>query len=137
MKQKAAKKLFAPSIALAGLLAIATPAQAAGENFGPWNGNVKVGDALLPSPKTHTERRQVYGGAEAGAFIMIRLFQTVVSPQDGPACRYHPVCSAYGKLSVERFGALLGSLLAGDRLLRCNPFNPPGEDPVPIRLGDD
>ncbi|MBN2041904.1 MAG: membrane protein insertion efficiency factor YidD [Spirochaetes bacterium] len=65
---------------------------------------------------------------------MIRAFQKFISPQDGPNCRFHPTCSRYGKVAVLRYGAFIGALLAGDRIIRCNPFTPPGEDPVPDTL---
>ncbi|HNU91287.1 MAG TPA: membrane protein insertion efficiency factor YidD [Spirochaetota bacterium] len=66
--------------------------------------------------------------------MLIRFFQVVISPQDGPNCRFHPTCSAYAAAAVERFGMFAGSLLAGDRVLRCNPYTPPGEDPLPMEI---
>jgi len=35
---------------------------------------------------------------------------------------------------VLKHGAFWGAILAGDRLLRCNPFYPPSKDPVPEKL---
>jgi putative component of membrane protein insertase Oxa1/YidC/SpoIIIJ protein YidD len=35
--------------------------------------------------------------------------------------------------AIERYGILRGALLAGWRLLRCNPFSHGGYDPVPGR----
>ncbi len=46
-------------------------------------------------------------------------------------CRYEPTCSAYAADSIRRFGVGRGVLLAGWRLLRCNPFSRGGFDPVP------
>jgi hypothetical protein len=76
----------------------------------------------------------VYNGPQGGAFFLIRFFQIVISPQDGPNCRHIPTCSAYGKDAVLKHGAFWGAILAGDRLLRCNPFYPPSKDPVPEKL---
>ncbi|MCP4134027.1 MAG: membrane protein insertion efficiency factor YidD [bacterium] len=82
--------------------------------------------------------RKIYNGLQGGGYFLIRFFQVVISPQDGPSCRYRPVCSAYGRQAVEKHGALLGSMMAGDRLIRCNPYNPPGPNPVPNTVfGDD
>ena len=33
--------------------------------------------------------------------------------------------------AIEKYGAVKGSLLAGWRILRCNPFSKGGYDPVP------
>ncbi|MCX7680295.1 MAG: membrane protein insertion efficiency factor YidD [Spirochaetes bacterium] len=78
--------------------------------------------------------RPLYNSFSATAWFFLRFFQIVISPQDGPNCRFHPTCSRYASEAVQRYGALVGSLLAGDRLIRCNPYNPPGNDPVPNEL---
>lgn len=110
--------------------------------FQPWNSDLLVGDEqkgqipllILEAPRKKPST--VYGGPQGGAYSLIRFFQIFISPQDGPNCRFRPTCSAYGRKAVERFGALLGAILAGDRLIRCNPYNPPGDDPVPSKLLD-
>ena len=45
-------------------------------------------------------------------------------------CKYHPSCSQYAIDAVRERGLLRGSLLAGWRLLRCNPWSRGGFDPV-------
>jgi uncharacterized protein len=60
----------------------------------------------------------------------IRLYQTLVSPLLGPRCRYSPTCSSYAIDAVRSFGILRGTVLAGWRLLRCNPWSAGGFDPV-------
>jgi putative membrane protein insertion efficiency factor len=61
----------------------------------------------------------------------IRAYQRFISPALPRRCKYHPTCSAYAAQSIKRFGILRGSLLAGWRLLRCNPWSHGGYDPVP------
>ncbi len=61
---------------------------------------------------------------------LLRVYQRWVSPMFGPRCRYYPSCSDYAAQAVERFGILRGLVLAGWRLLRCNPFSRGGYDPV-------
>jgi hypothetical protein len=46
-------------------------------------------------------------------------------------CRFHPFCSHYGYQAIYKYGVLKGGLMATWRVLRCNPFNPGGYDPVP------
>jgi len=62
---------------------------------------------------------------------LIRAYQFTLSPVLGPACRFYPSCSRYGFQAIQKHGALKGSLLAIWRVVRCNPFNPGGYDPVP------
>jgi putative membrane protein insertion efficiency factor len=62
---------------------------------------------------------------------LIRAYQYVLSPLFTPACRFHPTCSEYAFQAVKRHGALRGAWMALRRILRCNPFNSGGFDPVP------
>jgi putative membrane protein insertion efficiency factor len=61
---------------------------------------------------------------------LIRLYQRVISPALPRRCKYHPTCSDYALQAVQRYGILRGAVLAGWRLLRCNPFSHGGYDPV-------
>ena len=45
-------------------------------------------------------------------------------------CKYNPSCSEYAKQSIEKYGALRGTILASGRLLRCNHWSKGGDDPV-------
>ncbi len=62
---------------------------------------------------------------------LIRLYQAVISPGLPPACRFYPSCSHYGYQAIYRYGLIKGGFMAIWRVLRCNPFNPGGLDPVP------
>ena len=61
----------------------------------------------------------------------IRKYQKFLSPLKSTRCPYYPTCSNYGLQAIEKYGALKGGLLAGWRILRCNPFSHGGYDPVP------
>jgi hypothetical protein len=37
-------------------------------------------------------------------------------------CQFHPSCSNYGAQAITKFGPILGSAIASDRIIRCNPF---------------
>lgn len=60
----------------------------------------------------------------------ILVYQRVISPALPRRCRYEPTCSAYAVEALREFGILRGLVLAGWRLLRCNPFSHGGFDPV-------
>jgi len=71
---------------------------------------------------------------------MIRVYQYTISPDHSPlmtrllpggVCRFHPTCSQYTYEAIEKYGVVKGSLMGAWRVLRCNPFNPGGHDPVP------
>ncbi len=63
--------------------------------------------------------------------ILIRLYQMTISRALPPdTCRFYPSCSHYGYQSIYKYGLIKGSLMATWRVLRCNPFNPGGFDPV-------
>lgn len=67
------------------------------------------------------------------AFLIggVRLYQATLSPLIGPCCRFHPTCSNYCIEAIRVHGPFYGSWLTFRRLLRCRPFGPSGEDPVP------
>jgi uncharacterized protein len=60
----------------------------------------------------------------------IRIYQKVVSPLFGTRCKYYPSCSEYAAQAITKFGILRGLVLAGWRVLRCNPWSHGGVDPV-------
>jgi len=63
---------------------------------------------------------------------LIRSYQATVSRAlPANTCRFYPSCSHYGYQAIYIHGALKGGLMAIWRILRCNPFNPGGYDPVP------
>ncbi len=62
---------------------------------------------------------------------LIRLYQLTFSKILPPSCRFEPSCSHYTYEAIEKYGLLKGSWLGFKRILRCNPFNPGGYDPVP------
>lgn len=65
--------------------------------------------------------------------LPLRAYRRLVSPALAPRCRYYPSCSAYAEEAIRELGAVRGVLLAGWRLLRCNPFSKGGFDAVADR----
>ncbi|MFL5869021.1 MAG: membrane protein insertion efficiency factor YidD [Thermoleophilaceae bacterium] len=62
------------------------------------------------------------------AIAPIRLYQRALSPALPSRCKYHPSCSQYAVEAVRTYGILRGIVLAGWRLLRCNPWSHGGVD---------
>jgi putative membrane protein insertion efficiency factor len=57
------------------------------------------------------------------AVLPIRAYQLLLSPLVGQRCKYYPSCSEYAAQAIQRYGILRGLVLAGWRLLRCNPWS--------------
>jgi len=65
------------------------------------------------------------------AIFFLLGYRTLISPFFPASCRFHPSCSGYAMEAIARHGVGRGMLLAVGRLLRCQPLNPGGYDPVP------
>ena len=93
--------------------------------------------------KSRLELRDSTSELEMAGLTLLRLYQVVLSSQDGPRCMFHPCCSEYAKQVLIMHGTVAGTLLAIDRYLRCNgvdrdlyPYDPTLRkllDPVPER----
>ena len=68
--------------------------------------------------------------ARAVVTAPIVLYQRVISPALPRRCKYEPTCSRYAVEAIREFGILRGLVLAGWRLLRCNPWSHGGYDPA-------
>lgn len=72
------------------------------------------------------------------ALRLIRFYQKTLSFDHGALshlfpygyCRFQPTCSEYAYQAVAKYGVIKGGLMAFWRVLRCNPFNKGGHDPV-------
>ena len=58
------------------------------------------------------------------------VYRRVISPALPARCKYHPTCSQYAVEAIRRYGVLRGLVLAGWRVLRCNPWSHGGVDLV-------
>ncbi|UCD20005.1 MAG: membrane protein insertion efficiency factor YidD [candidate division WOR-3 bacterium] len=52
----------------------------------------------------------------------IKLYKTLISPSQGDVCNFSPSCSHFTRQAIEKYGIIWGSLMASDRLMRCNPW---------------
>ncbi len=83
-------------------------------------------EARERSPVAHTAARL----ARAVVLAPIIVYQRAISPAIPRRCKYEPTCSRYAVEAIREYGILRGLVLAGWRLLRCNPWSDGGYDPV-------
>ena len=62
---------------------------------------------------------QMQDGNPTIAAAPIHLFRNTLSRADGHRCPMNPSCSSYALTAMQRHGALMGWIMACDRLLRC------------------
>ena len=58
----------------------------------------------------------------------VHLWRWTLGPLFAGSCKYHPSCSQYALDALRAHGFFKGSVLAGWRLLRCNPWSHGGVD---------
>lgn len=89
-------------------------------------------DSIPPEPSLRDLRLTPGNLPRWVALALIRLYQMTIARTLPPdTCRFYPSCSHYGYQAIYKYGLLKGGLMAIWRILRCNPFNPGGIDPVP------
>ncbi len=63
------------------------------------------------------------------AIGLVRLYQLLLAPLvPAGSCKYHPSCSQYALDALREHGLLRGTVLAGWRVARCNPWSDGGVD---------
>jgi putative membrane protein insertion efficiency factor len=77
-----------------------------------------------------TRQRRPTSGARRPVLAAIRWYQRNISTGLTASCRFQPTCSHYTYEAVEAYGVSRGVLMGVWRLLRCNPLNDGGFDPV-------
>jgi putative membrane protein insertion efficiency factor len=65
---------------------------------------------------------------------MINAYRKFLSPLKKPCCRFYPTCSSYAYEAINVHGVFKGTAMAAWRILRCNPFNKGGYDPVKPKI---
>ena len=61
---------------------------------------------------------------------MILIYQSMPLSSHG-RCKFVPTCSNYMEEAIITHGVLKGGWLGLKRIMRCNPWNVGGYDPVP------
>lgn len=63
--------------------------------------------------------------------VLIRFYQTAISPYTPATCRFTPTCSQYSLEALKKYGLWKGGKLAVKRIMSCHPWGKSGYDPVP------
>ncbi len=72
------------------------------------------------------------------AVYLIKIYQKTLSFDHGPLkffhpygfCRFTPTCSQYGVEAISKYGIIKGGIKTIWRIIRCNPWNKGGYDPI-------
>jgi putative membrane protein insertion efficiency factor len=68
--------------------------------------------------------------------LMVRFYQSAISPFTPSACRFEPSCSSYMIEALQKHGLFYGGFLGIKRILGCHPWGEKGYDPVPTKKCD-
>ncbi|MBL6646724.1 MAG: membrane protein insertion efficiency factor YidD [Flavobacteriaceae bacterium] len=63
--------------------------------------------------------------------VIIKVYQTLISPFFPASCRFSPTCSSYALEAFQKHGPLKGLWLTIKRIGKCHPWGGKGHDPVP------
>ena len=101
---------------------------------------------LFQSLKVFVQKRPILPAkfARKAVAMFICMYQKILSPDHGfPSrfypygfCRFYPSCSEYSRQTVLSYGLVRGFGNAARRMLRCNPWNAGGIDPVPHKSSE-
>ncbi|MBQ2873350.1 MAG: membrane protein insertion efficiency factor YidD [Bacilli bacterium] len=61
---------------------------------------------------------------------LIKIYQKIPGPWH-EICKHQPTCSNYAIGVIKEFGFFKGSFFAIKRILKCNPWDKGGYDPIP------
>jgi putative membrane protein insertion efficiency factor len=63
--------------------------------------------------------------------MLVKFYQSAISPLFPSACRYTPTCSTYMIQAIKIHGPWKGFIMGLKRFSRCHPWGGSGFDPVP------
>jgi len=82
-------------------------------------------------PKLRDLSRHILNWPRFFILGLIRFYQMTLSRvMPANTCQFYPSCSHYGYQAIYKYGVVHGGVMAVWRILRCNPFNHGGFDPV-------
>jgi len=85
-----------------------------------------VAALALGADSLRPPQRQVSARLLLAAIGRYQLYVSPLLARAGVSCRFRPTCSHYAQGAIEKSGAIVGSLRALWRVLRCGPWTPAG-----------
>jgi len=96
-----------------------------------WRGKPVPPEYDVQDPSLDDLPRTIFHIPRLLLLLLVRGYQATFSrtlPVD--TCRFYPSCSHYGYQAIYKYGIWKGGALSAWRILRCNPFNHGGFDPL-------
>ncbi|MDI6793714.1 MAG: membrane protein insertion efficiency factor YidD [bacterium] len=84
----------------------------------PWG--IKNEKAVPPKTPEEKKLPSFLSGLKSLSLKAIRIYQLIISPQQGKVCNFEPSCSHFGFEAIHRYGPIKGILITSDRLQRCH-----------------
>jgi putative component of membrane protein insertase Oxa1/YidC/SpoIIIJ protein YidD len=113
--------LYSLRIACFGLSMALSSSLVWADDSGPWDferkpGRLPAREVVIDDPLSATSHpiKRGMGG-------MLRFFQDVLSPLDGPKCHHYPTCSQFAREAISLYGPGWGVILTANRLTREYP----------------
>lgn len=63
--------------------------------------------------------------------LLIGFYRRFISPMLPASCRFNPTCSLYSYQAFQKYPFFKALWLSVVRILKCHPFHPGGDDPLP------
>ncbi|MCX8058826.1 MAG: membrane protein insertion efficiency factor YidD [Spirochaetes bacterium] len=63
--------------------------------------------------------------------LLIIFYKKFISIHLYPSCKFIPSCSTYAYEAYKKYNFIKATILTLKRILKCNPFNKGGYDPLP------
>ena len=83
--------------------------------------------------RSTTPLARVRAWVREGFLLPVALYRKLISPLIPARCKYYPSCSTYAVQAVRELGVVRGTIVAGWRLARCNPWSHGGVDELTDR----
>ena len=82
--------------------------------------NLGISQDIYPADTLITSQNSNF--LEKATILPISAWQRLSYNSNLLSCQFYPSCSNYGAIAISQRGIFVGSAIAADRIVRCNPF---------------